>query len=85
MRVARTILPRFFQEGDSSRAAGLNAGLDILTALGYLGDEERASAGERDVLAVIYDPAASNGLSRTSTRFGAWRGCFATAFLWMPG
>ena len=34
VRVARAILPRFFQEGDSSRAAGLNAGLDILAALG---------------------------------------------------
>ena len=44
VRVARTILPRFFQEGDSSRAAGLNAGLDILAALGYLGSGTRARA-----------------------------------------
>jgi uncharacterized circularly permuted ATP-grasp superfamily protein/uncharacterized alpha-E superfamily protein len=61
VRVARIILPRFFQEGDSSRAAGLNAGLDILAALGYLDGDTRAGAAERDVLAVIYDPAASNG------------------------
>ena len=61
VRVARTILPRFFQEGDSSRAAGLNAGLDILAALGYLDGDTRAGAAERDVLAVIYDPAAPNG------------------------
>jgi uncharacterized circularly permuted ATP-grasp superfamily protein/uncharacterized alpha-E superfamily protein len=61
VRVARTILPRFFQDGDSSRVAGLNAGLDILAALGYLAGETRTGAAERDVLATIYDPAAPNG------------------------
>jgi uncharacterized circularly permuted ATP-grasp superfamily protein/uncharacterized alpha-E superfamily protein len=61
VRVARTILPRFFQDGDSSRVAGLNAGLDILAALGYLASETRTGAAERDVLATIYDPAAPNG------------------------
>jgi uncharacterized circularly permuted ATP-grasp superfamily protein/uncharacterized alpha-E superfamily protein len=74
VRVARTILPRFFQDGDSSRAAGLHAGLDILTALGYLEDEARAGAAERDVLALIYDPAAPNGFVATihQVRRVAW-------------
>jgi uncharacterized alpha-E superfamily protein len=61
VRVARTILPRFFQEADSSRAAGLNAGLDVLAARGYLPGHTGTGAAERDVLAMIYDPAAPNG------------------------
>ena len=53
------------------RAAGLHAGLEILTALGNLEgremrektpERERLSAAEREVLAMIYDPAAPNGL-----------------------
>ena len=71
VRIARAILARF-QEGDAVRAAGLNAGLEILTALGYLEEaeiaeksapeRERLSTAEREVLAMIYDPSAPNGL-----------------------
>ncbi len=61
VRVARTILPRFFQEGDASRAAGLSAGLDILVARGYLAADALTGAAERDVLAMIYDPDAPSG------------------------
>ena len=39
----------------------MNAGLEILAALGYI-EGERPAAAEREVLAMIYDPAASNGL-----------------------
>jgi uncharacterized circularly permuted ATP-grasp superfamily protein/uncharacterized alpha-E superfamily protein len=61
VRITRAILSRFFQEEDSSRAAGLNAGLEILIALGYVDNEKPASA-EHEVLAMIDDPAAANGL-----------------------
>ncbi|HTW66345.1 MAG TPA: circularly permuted type 2 ATP-grasp protein [Bryobacteraceae bacterium] len=61
VRITRAILSRFFQEEDAARAAGLNAGLEILTALGYINGEE-PSATEHEVLAMIYDPAAANGL-----------------------
>ncbi len=70
VRVTRAILARF-QEGDAVRAAGLHAGLEILTALGNLEgrddaqktpERERLSAAEREVLAMIYDPASPNGL-----------------------
>jgi uncharacterized circularly permuted ATP-grasp superfamily protein/uncharacterized alpha-E superfamily protein len=61
VRITRAILSRFFQEEDAARAAGLNAGLEILTALGYIG-EEKPSAAEQEVLGMIYDPAATNGL-----------------------
>ena len=62
VRVARTILPRFFQEGDSlAGGRASSAGLDILEALGYLGGEARTATAEREVLAMIYDPEAPNG------------------------
>lgn len=66
VRVTRAILARF-QEGDATRTAGLNAGLEILAAVGYLpdydGDErERVPQAEREVLGMIYDPVAPNGL-----------------------
>lgn len=60
-RVARAILSRCFNEGDSARAAGLNAGIDLLTALGYFGGD-RPAAPEREVLAMVYDSAATSGL-----------------------
>jgi uncharacterized alpha-E superfamily protein len=61
VRLTRAILARF-QEGDASRTAGLNAGLEILSALGHLPEREPAITPEREVLAMIYDPAAPNGL-----------------------
>jgi len=61
VRITRAILSRFFQEEDAARAAGLNAGLGILAALGYIAGE-RPSAAEKEVLAMVYHPAASNGL-----------------------
>lgn len=61
VRITRAILARFFQEEDSARAAGLSAGLEILAALGYVTGEKPATA-EQEVLAMIYDPASSNGL-----------------------
>jgi uncharacterized circularly permuted ATP-grasp superfamily protein/uncharacterized alpha-E superfamily protein len=61
VRITRAILPRFLQEEDGVRAAGLTAGLDILAALGYV-EGEKPAAAEREVLSMIYDPAASNGL-----------------------
>jgi uncharacterized circularly permuted ATP-grasp superfamily protein/uncharacterized alpha-E superfamily protein len=62
IRVTRAILSRFFQEEDATRAAGLNAGLEILAALGYI-PGERPSAAEQEVLAMVYDPAASHSLA----------------------
>ncbi len=61
VRITRAILSRFFQEEDATRAAGLSAGLEILASLGYI-DGEKPSVAEHEVLAMVYDPAASNGL-----------------------
>jgi uncharacterized alpha-E superfamily protein len=74
VRVSRSILARLFQEGDAARAAGLNAGMEILTAQGYLGENAR-SAPEREVLAMIYDAEAPNGLvwNIHQVRRVAWR------------
>jgi len=62
VRITRAILSRFFQEGDTARAAGLNAGIEILTALGYLAGSVKPFQLEREVMAMIYDPAAPNGM-----------------------
>ena len=61
VRIARSVLARSFQDGDSARFAGLNAGVDILVALGYLGAEQPPML-EQEVLSMIYDPNAANGL-----------------------
>jgi uncharacterized circularly permuted ATP-grasp superfamily protein/uncharacterized alpha-E superfamily protein len=61
VRITRAILSRFFQEEDATRAAGLKAGLEILAALGYVAGEKPAAA-EHEVLSMIYEPDASNGL-----------------------
>jgi uncharacterized circularly permuted ATP-grasp superfamily protein/uncharacterized alpha-E superfamily protein len=61
VRTTRAILARFLQEEDAARAAGLSAGLEILASLGYIAGEKPAAA-EQEVLAMIFDPAASNGL-----------------------
>ena len=62
VRITRAILARFFQEEDAARTAGLNAGLEILSALGYLPEARSPPPPEHEVLAMIYDPAAPNGL-----------------------
>ena len=61
VRITRAILSRFFQEEDATRASGLKAGIEILAALGYIAGEKPAAA-EREVLAMIYDPADASGL-----------------------
>jgi len=66
VRLTRAILARF-QEGDAARTAGLNAGLEILAELGHLPERDAAKVSspitpEREVLAMIYDPATPNGL-----------------------
>jgi uncharacterized circularly permuted ATP-grasp superfamily protein/uncharacterized alpha-E superfamily protein len=68
VRTLRAILPRIHQETDPSRAAGLNAGLQVLWALGYFGAElpdadVRTVELEREVLAIIYDSAERSSLS----------------------
>jgi uncharacterized circularly permuted ATP-grasp superfamily protein/uncharacterized alpha-E superfamily protein len=74
VRISRAILARLFQEGDAARVAGLNAAMEILGALGYLAENAR-SVPERDVLAMIYDAEAPNGLvwSIHQVRRVAWR------------
>ena len=59
-RIVRAVLARLSQEADSAGIAALNAGTDILTSLGYMG--ERRTTLERALLAMIYDPDAPNGL-----------------------
>jgi uncharacterized alpha-E superfamily protein len=61
VRITRAILSRFFQDEDATRAAGLKAGLEFLAALGYVAGEKPAAA-EHEVLSMIYDRAATNGL-----------------------
>ena len=68
VRIARAILPRIQQEADPARAAGLKAGLRVLSALGYIDSELPASGNqtallEREVLAIIYDLAGRSTLS----------------------
>jgi len=61
VRITRAILSRFFQEEEPTRAAGFRAGFEMLAALGYVAGE-KPSAAEHEVLSMIYDAAASNGL-----------------------
>jgi uncharacterized circularly permuted ATP-grasp superfamily protein/uncharacterized alpha-E superfamily protein len=61
VRLTRAILARV-QEGDAARTAGLNAGLEILSGMGHLPEREQPITPEREVLAMIYDPAAPNGI-----------------------
>jgi len=60
VRIARSMLTRVFQE-DSTRAEGLNAGLAVLSAQGYL-NAVRTATAESELLAMIYSPDASKGL-----------------------
>jgi uncharacterized circularly permuted ATP-grasp superfamily protein/uncharacterized alpha-E superfamily protein len=68
VRIARALLPRINQDADPARAAGLNAGLRIMLALGYIGSEIPANGNqgallERELLAMIYDLAGTGSLS----------------------
>ncbi|MDP9112194.1 MAG: circularly permuted type 2 ATP-grasp protein [Acidobacteriota bacterium] len=58
VRISRAILGRVFQEGDVTRTAGLNLGLHVLQALGYLPERTGPGAPERELLEMMYDPAS---------------------------
>ncbi len=61
VRISRSVLGRLFQEGDASRMAGLHAALDLLIEQQFM-PEEHPEAPELDVLGMIYDRSAANGL-----------------------
>ncbi len=68
VRIARALLPRINLDADPARAAGLNAGLRVMFALGYIGSEipeaaDQAALLERELLAMIYDLAGHGSLS----------------------
>ena len=73
VRVARAILARLYQDSDPSNAAGLEAGVRIMAALGHLPqklthDHEAFSDDasiEREMLAVIYDSEDKSSLPWT--------------------
>ena len=56
VRITRAILGRVFQEGDIARASGLNLGLHVLQALGFLPERTAKNSPERDLVAMMYDP-----------------------------
>ena len=58
VRITRAILGRVFQEGDGARAAGLNLGLHILQASGFLPERTVQTSFERDLVAMMYDPGS---------------------------
>jgi len=47
-----------FQEGDLARLAGMNLGLHVLQALGFLPERTGQSSPERDLVTMMYDPAS---------------------------
>ena len=57
VRITRATLGRVFQEGDSARAAGLNLGLHVLQAMGFLPERSGENTPEYDLMAMMYDPA----------------------------
>jgi len=57
VRLTRATLGRVFQEGDSARAAGLNLGLHVLQATGFMPERSGESTPENDLIAMMYDPA----------------------------
>ena len=60
------------------------SGPEILAALGYIEEKNRAAA-EQEVLPMIYDPAESSGLVWNFIKCAAWPGCCAIASQWTPG
>jgi len=73
VRVARAILVRLYQESDPANAAGLEAGIRIMVALGHLptkliagnngsAPDNRDAVIEREMLAVIFDSEEKSSL-----------------------
>jgi len=58
VRIARAILGRVLQEGDEERTAGLNLGVHVLQALGYLPEQTAQGSPERELVEMMYDPAS---------------------------
>ncbi len=76
VRVSRAILTRLYQESDPENAAGLEAGVRVMAALGHLplkltnsrngnGTGNRDATIERELLAVIYDSEEKSSLGWT--------------------
>ena len=83
VRITRATLGRVFQEGDVARASGLNLGLHVLQAQGFLAERTGENTPERDLISMMYDPGsglASNihqvrqvaGLLRDRISVDAW-------------
>ncbi len=85
VRVSRAILTRLYQESDPENAAGLEAGVRVMTALGHLPAElissnngkassSRDASLEREMLAVIFDSEekSSLGFTLNQLRRVAW-------------
>ena len=86
VRITRAILARVSRKRTRARAAGLNAGLEILTALGYIAGERTVRRAEKRS---ARDDVRSGrvqwpGLEHSSGA-RAWRGCCAIAFRWTRG
>jgi uncharacterized circularly permuted ATP-grasp superfamily protein/uncharacterized alpha-E superfamily protein len=61
VRIARAILGRVFQDGEVA-TAGLNLGMQILRALGFLGESTGQVSPERELAAMMYDPGTGLAL-----------------------
>lgn len=62
LRIARTILLRSFQEGDSARTGSFETSLGILVALGFLPDEGPYPENEKELFKLIADPEEPFGV-----------------------
>jgi uncharacterized circularly permuted ATP-grasp superfamily protein/uncharacterized alpha-E superfamily protein len=72
VRIVRAILGRVFQEGDVARAAGLNVGLHVLRALGFLAERNGHGSPERELVSMMYDPASGLASNIHQVRRVAW-------------
>src|SRR5579871_3874430 len=72
VRIVRSILGRVFQEGDVARAAGLNVGLHVLRALGFLPEKNGQVSPERELVSMMYDPASGLASNIHQVRRVAW-------------
>jgi uncharacterized circularly permuted ATP-grasp superfamily protein/uncharacterized alpha-E superfamily protein len=72
VRIARAVLGRVFQEGDIARAAGLNLGLNVLRASGFLPEKTGHGSPERDLVAMMSDAASGLAVNIHQVRRVAW-------------